>query len=266
MKWISLLFIATITASSAAAQTESPTRKVIRHTESFGFVPAGTFVSPKPHMPFSAVLNVRAEQSLSDGVTINRDNNETVMRDGMGRVYRARELKTPDDRNRGPRILFTILDPVQRVEYSCLPVKICRKMAYRPFTPRFPHGVDSAKDKNVTIEDLGSSNINGLEVQGKRTTRVVSAGRVGNDLPFNSTEEVWHSNEIDLDIVSKKTDPRWGTRSAELTQIVVAEPDPKYFQVPEGYRIQEGGPLSVAVAPAPADGESSFPKNLPPNP
>jgi hypothetical protein len=264
MKLISLLLIATIPAPSARAQTQSP--PTVHQTTAFGFAPAGTFVSPKPRMPFSGVLTVRAEQTLSDGIRIDHDNEEVVMRDGMGRVYRARELKTPDARNPGPRVLFTILDPVQKVQYTCMPIKICRRMQYRPFMPHPPLGLNSDKGKDVTIEDLGPSNVNGLEVQGKRLTRLIPAGKVGNDLPFTSTEEQWHSRELDLDIVSKKTDPRWGTRTAELIQIVLGEPDPKYFQVPEGYRLQEGGPLSVAVAPSPADGESSFPKSLPPNP
>jgi len=264
---LSFLMLAAVAALAppVCPQTANPHPPTATHNTVFGFGPAGTIVSPKPHAPFSGVLTVQADQTLSDGVTIARRNEEIVMRDGMGRVYRAREIKETGAGNRGPRLMITILDPVQNVEFVCTPLKICRKMQYRPFVPHQPHGWNPEKGKNVTVEDLGSSNVNGVDVDGKRVARIIPEGMVGNDRPFTTTEELWHSKELDVDVVSKRSDPRSGTRTAELTQIIVGEPDPKYFQIPEGYRIEEGGPLSVPLAPFPPGGESSFPTSLPPH-
>ncbi|HKH98460.1 MAG TPA: hypothetical protein VJ999_05070 [Candidatus Sulfotelmatobacter sp.] len=246
-------------ASAQAASTQSGTTAV-RVTESFGFGPAGTIVPPKAHAPFSAVLVERSEDALTDGVNINRENEEVVMRDGAGRIYRARKIKAVGAGERNarpgavpsagpsavPRMIVTITDPVEHVQYTCTPIKVCRKMGYR----QWPNGrgprpgpyppLDLPNDRSVTVEDLGTATLSGVEVEGKRLTRVIPEGTVGNDRPFTTVEEIWHSKELDVNVQVKRSDPRWGTRTATMTEINLGEPDASYFQIPEGYRVEEG--------------------------
>ena len=90
-------------------------------TQSFGFVPAGTVISPKQHAPFSAVIIEQMEETLADGTHITRSNEEAVKRDGMGRIYRARTIKVVERERTAaskgapgatPRQIITITDPV----------------------------------------------------------------------------------------------------------------------------------------------------------
>ena len=246
--WLAAAVIVGTATPGASAQEASAQGRTtaLRVIESFGFGPARTMVPPKAHAPFSAILVERSEDALTDGVNINRENEEVVMRDGVGRIYRARKIKPMGASVRNPvlRMIITITDPVEHVQYTCTPIKICRKMAYR----RWPDGrgpqpgpfpvLDPAHDRSINVEDLGTTNLSGVEVEGKRLTRVIPEGMVGNDRPFTTVEELWHSQELDVNVQVKRSDPRWGTRTATMTEINLGEPDPSYFQVPEGYRVE----------------------------
>jgi hypothetical protein len=107
--------------------------------------------------------------------------------------------------------------------------------------------------------------MSGLVVEGQRTTRTIPEGVVGNDRPFTTSDERWHSKELDLDLEVKRTDPRAGMRDMTMTEINVGEPDPKKFEVPEGYQVVEGGTSNMAFAPVmPPGGELPLPSSLPP--
>lgn len=257
-----LLAAAAVIASAASAQTTSTQTSTTSQlvTSSVG-LPAGILIPPKPHAPFSAVLVSQLEERLSDGTNITRENEEVVMRDGAGRVYRGREIKIPGHADREPRMSITITDPVQHAQYFCTStVKVCRKSEYREPPNR---GRIVGRGTNfVTVEDLGSSNVGGIEVKGERITRVIPEGTVGNDRAFTATEELWHSNELDTDVQTRRSDPRMGTRTTTLTEVHLGEPDAKYFQIPEGYRVEEHASPLVApgvMSTSPADSETSSP-------
>jgi hypothetical protein len=231
--------------------------------QAFGFVTAGGIISAMPHAPFSAVLVEQMEQTLNDGTNISRDNEETVMRDGMGRIYRARKIKrmgrgaTAESENE-PLTLVTITDPVQHLQYLCSALrKACTKMEYRqPPNLRLRQAPEGRKMRDVTVEDLGPSNISGVEVEGKRVTRVIPEGMAGNDHPLTTLEETWHSKQLDVDVQVKRVDPRMGTRTTTMTEVTAGEPDPKYFQIPDGYRVEERRFPAGAMAPLAPGGES----------
>ena len=258
-----LLALAIPHAPGAIAQAGVPQTGTISATvTSFG---PGNFISAKQHAPFSALLTQQTQQTLNDGVNISRENEEVIMRDAMGRIYRARTVKRVGGSSAGgsserePATLITITDPVQHVQYLCSSFRrACTKMAYQPPSARRGvHGLDPEKRPDTTVEDLGSSNISGVEAEGKRVTREIPEGFIGNDRPFTTTEEVWHANELDVDVQVKRSDPRTGSHITTLTNIQPGEPDPGYFQVPAGYRVDERkGPIG-ALAPVATESGSS---------
>jgi len=185
------------------------------------------------------------------------------MRDGVGRTYRGRQLKTPGNSAREPRTIVTITDPIQHVQYVCTPVRVCRKMAYRlPPNLRQRRPLDPKTMPDLTVEDLGPSNIGGVEVLGTRITRLLPEGVVGNDRPITTLEERWYSNQLDVDVQVKRSDPRTGTHTTTLTEVSLGEPDSKYFQIPEGYRVedrQQPFGATGAISPLPTQRETSYP-------
>ena len=96
---------------------------------------------------------------------------------------------------------------------------------------------DSAQ---LTTEDLGSQTMQGVTVNGTRTTRVIAAGQIGNDAPISVVNEVWMSPDLKTVVYSKRSDPRMGVQTFQLTNITRAEPDPSLFTVPAGFTIVDG--------------------------
>jgi len=231
-------------AQSANLQSSTPTQ---RPAPLYALGPNDTMVWEKQHAPLSAVLVEHVDQSLSDGTRISHESHETVMRDGLGRIYRAREVNRPGYSESEPRLIITITDPVQHVHYQCIStVRSCLKNNYQ--NAEISRGkFFTDKAQGVTVEDLGSSTISGVEVQGERVTRVIPEGSIGNDRPITDITETWHSKALEVDMQVTRTDPRIGTRTISLTQINLVEPDPQYFQVPEGYTVRDPGPVGALV-------------------
>jgi hypothetical protein len=89
-------------------------------------------------------------------------------------------------------------------------------------------------------EDLGSQTIEGVLVNGVRTTHTIPAGQIGNDRPITITTEVWTSPDLKTVVYSKRSDPRMGEQTFHLTNIVRAEPDSSLFTVPTDFRVVDG--------------------------
>jgi hypothetical protein len=96
---------------------------------------------------------------------------------------------------------------------------------------------------DVKTEDLGTQVMEGLSVQGKRNTRIIPAGQIGNDLPLQVVTETWYSQELQTIVMSKTNDPRSGQTVYQLTNVSRAEPDPALFQVPVDFKVTHGGEM-----------------------
>ena len=92
----------------------------------------------------------------------------------------------------------------------------------------------------VVKEDLGSQTMEGVFVTGVRTTRTIPAGRIGNEKAISIVTEVWTSPDLKTVVYSKRSDPRMGEQTFQLTSIVRAEPDPSLFSVPADFKIVDG--------------------------
>lgn len=88
-----------------------------------------------------------------------------------------------------------------------------------------------------SAEDLGTRNIEGVEATGKRTVTTIPAGAIGNERPIEIVYEKWYSNELQLTVMSRHSDPRFGEQTYRLTNIVRSEPDPSLFTLPSGYKV-----------------------------
>lgn len=90
-------------------------------------------------------------------------------------------------------------------------------------------------------EDLGTQLIEGVNAQGVRTTRTISASEIGNEKPIEIVTEVWTSPDLKTIVMSKRSDPRSGEQTFRLTNISRAEPDPSLFSVPADFKTVEAG-------------------------
>ena len=93
---------------------------------------------------------------------------------------------------------------------------------------------------NTTTEDLGSQTMEGVLVNGTRTTHTILTGQIGNDAPIKIVTEVWASPDLKTVVYSKRGDPRMGEQTFQLKNIVRDEPDPSLLFVPVGFTITDG--------------------------
>ncbi len=99
---------------------------------------------------------------------------------------------------------------------------------------------NKAADEAMAMESLGSKMIEGVRADGKRFTRTVPAGEMGNEKPMAFVNEVWTSPELQVTIMSRHSDPQAGETVYTLTNIRRSEPDPALFSVPADYTVTDG--------------------------
>jgi hypothetical protein len=93
------------------------------------------------------------------------------------------------------------------------------------------------EDPNVKTEDLGVQNMEGVLAAGKRTTTTIPAGKIGNVKDIQVVSEQWFSDELQVLVMTRHSDPRSGETTYRLRNILRAEPDPALFTVPSDYEI-----------------------------
>jgi hypothetical protein len=92
---------------------------------------------------------------------------------------------------------------------------------------------------DVKKESLGKQVIEGVECTGTKETSTVPAGAVGNDRAIETVTEHWYSAELQLDVMTKTTDPRFGETTYRLGNIIRAEQPRSLFEVPADYKLEE---------------------------
>ena len=204
-------------------------------------------------IPLSADLVVTRDTTLADGNHIHNQTQTKVYRDAEGRVRReiGFELTTPATGS-AKRSMILISDPVAGKRYVLNPQnKTAHVMPLHPPKngqappPPPPDGEAGPMwvqrdDSNVVKEQLGTKTINGLQVEGKRVTRTIPAGKIGNENPIQVVTERWYSTDLQLPVTTTHFDPMMGTVTTNLTNINRAAPDASLFQVPSDYTIETG--------------------------
>jgi hypothetical protein len=108
---------------------------------------------------------------------------------------------------------------------------------------------------DTRTEELGSRDFDGVQAEGTRRVTIIPAGAIGNERPIETVYERWYSKDLQIVVMSKHSDPRFGEQTYRLTNIVRAEPDPSLFNVPTGYKVVSGidaGGYYRAMPPKPA--------------
>ncbi len=206
-------------------------------------------------MPYTATRKTTHIQKLADGTTITGENTAKEAGDSNGRTYHENRMELPSGATeQAPLIFVNVFDPVNRVTMNWNtnskqvtvfhmrdPGEVRQVQQPTPVPQAQPPAVKVAQTK-PEIEDLGVKTIGGLEAKGTRVTRVIPAGREGNDRPMTITNETWVSPDLRITVASSSDDPRTGSTTMELTNLDRGEPDPGLFQVPEGYTVKENFP------------------------
>lgn len=104
--------------------------------------------------------------------------------------------------------------------------------------------VDGAAGQQVAepmVEQLGTTFMEGVAVDGTRTTITIPAGQIGNEQPIKIVSERWMSPDLKVLVMSKQSDPRFGETTYRLTNLTRAEPSPQLFEIPSDFKVIDAG-------------------------
>ncbi len=104
----------------------------------------------------------------------------------------------------------------------------------------FAYSIGGHTKYESRTEQLGTQNIEGVNAEGTRTVTTIPAGAIGNERPIEMVYEKWYSPELELVVLSKNSDPRFGEQTYRLTNIVRSEPESSLFTLPTGYKLLTG--------------------------
>jgi hypothetical protein len=224
----------------------------------FAFVRAEFGVSNKvvQGAPYSAQAVTQFTQTLADGDHIQRSSTASIARDSQGRTRTDRSLATVGALSGagGHDRAIVIHDPVAGVSYALDPASHTARSTPIPAARAaeahaFEHTRPARASAAVKTEDLGTQVMQNLSVQGKRVTRVIPAGKEGNEKEIDVVTETWYSADLQMVVMSKTSDPRFGESVYQLNAITRAEPDPALFAVPSDYTVKEGRPMHRSGPP-----------------
>jgi len=232
---------------------------------------------PVSGAPYSATIKNESVQTLADGNRIVQSNTGTTARDSQGRTRQDAPLPAIGNLSaaNAPHLVF-IMDPVAQASYALnLTDKTAQKITMPPNGPAgvtasgpgsgnvfFTHMAGAApasgmplppppamgvvkimggeEQAQVSTEDLGTQTMEGLLVTGTRTTRTIPAGEIGNEKPISVVTEVWTSPDLKTIVYSKRSDPRMGEQTFQLTNIVRGEPETSLFTIPADFKVVDG--------------------------
>lgn len=224
-----------------------------------GLIAVEPFDTAKPVMgaPYTAEAVTESTQVLADGNRIERRTSAAIARDSRGRIRREHQAMVFGAlMAKGNGSLVTISDPATGLHVT---LDQERRVAHRMKTPKFdvlmrgdvevavPPGFAGGHvtkrgpsvRRDVRSEQLGEREIEGVRAEGTRTTMTIPADAIGNQLPIQIVSERWYSPELQVIVLTRRSDPRFGETVYRLTNIVRAEPAADLFEVPSDYRTEE---------------------------
>jgi hypothetical protein len=250
--------VALFIASTAPAQTQTPTSQAPPSPPKQVHVQDGgvretlesIVIPPKAHAPFSSTLQTEWVRTLGDGGSITLVNERRIARDGNGRIYQERWLLVPENgKQQSAMTTIQISDPNNHTHYNCFPATHDCELGFyggttsTDFSFQGPPTGPLPDDIGYSIhEDLGKQLTSGVETVGSRESEIYNPGVFGNDRKITVSREFWFSAKLGISLISKRTDPRFGTQAFTITNLILAEPDPQLFELPEGYTVVDRRP------------------------
>lgn len=232
-------------------------------------------ISAIKNAPFSGEMVCENVQTLADGNRIVQRTTTMIYRDGAGRIRRessgkirsaegsdAREYKTITILDNAGQTIM--LDPQNRTARKVFSAK--QPLMERVITARSSNSDPAANKAAIAMgntcgpgfikpvlgfianseikdESLGTQTIEGVAAEGTRITHTIQAGSIDNERSIEIVFERWYSQELQLFVLTKTSDPRSGESTGRMTNINLGEPDATLFEIPADYKVTELKPV-----------------------
>lgn len=218
----------------------------------------GERIPAVPGLPFSAKVELETVSRLQDGTQITRKTFNLDARDSAGRTRNEMRNWITTEGVEPTLTRVELYDPATRTRTDLFPLsKVARQWVLRA-PAQMAAGAATGVKPETTREEIGTETIEGLPVKGVRMTQTWPAGALGNDRPLSIVTESWYSPELRINLLTERTDPRYGEQTVRVTQLDRQEPDAALFAIADEYKVvNEGGPTQVAQGPGATDERSA---------
>jgi TonB family protein len=258
-----LPYVALVLASSALfsyGQTQAPQ---FANPPSDGRVAEwmyGEHIPPIAKEPFTARVELETVNQLADGTLMTHKTFNIIARDLLGRTRNeARRWMDATSTTDPPVIRVELYDPQTHTRTTIfLLTKTVRKWTQAAAPVAATSAEQPLAGKHETSrEELGVDTIEGLPVRGVRVNQTYPPGVLGNDRPLTISTESWFSQELKVNLLTKRTDPRYGVQTVRVTELRREEPSESLFAIPQDYRIEDQtGSERQALAESSSDSRS----------
>lgn len=159
----------------------------------------------------------------------------------------APRLAVPDSSQADTQFAQQQADRAKQVTLEAQRLRALSETLTQLGIPQAPSAAGRGETRETS--SLGTRQVEGIQVTGRRTTQTIPTGQIGNDRPIVITDDTWESAELHLLVSSRHSDPRTGTVAYRLVNIVRGEPSPDLFKVPAGYAVIGEAPRTDTNAP-----------------
>ena len=215
----------------------------------------GERIPAVPGLPFSAKVELELVNQLQDGTLITHKSYNLDARDHLGRTRNeARNWINPVE-GAEPRLTrIELYDPSTRTRTNLFPLtKTARQWTVgSPVSTAAPSAQTASSKPETSKENIGSDSIEGLVVRGVRISQTYPPGALGNDRPLTIVTESWYSEDLRINLLTKRTDPRYGVQTVRVTELARQEPDAALFAISDEYQLFKA---TVQRLPAQGSGE-----------
>jgi hypothetical protein len=191
--------------------------------------------------PFSATVVIESQREDPEGYIEVRRTVNLIARDSNGRTHNETRRLMPEYFHGSPQLLTVrLFDPQTRIRTVYDPAI---HIASQQIIPEQPKAAD-LRNPEVHIADLGLSTLNGLPAKGTRRTFTLSRKASGVGERVEIEDEEWYSEDLQINLLVRHSDPRIGTQTIGVSNLKREEPPASVFEVPAGYKIVNLTPSS----------------------
>jgi hypothetical protein len=202
----------------------------------------GTFVTPIPDAPFTAVDKVEHTRTAPDGTIVRLQTTREIARDSRGRIYKVARMLRPVAENGTPAIIvIELYDPHTKTYALIYPRSKTFWKGDLDHTPSLlaqEYFYSGPMHNGLPVyhysreQDLGMQTMQDLSVHGilETETAVDDKGKT-----LHATDEYWYSDDLRMSLLAKCNMPG-ASLTVTVIQLTRTEPDPMLFEIPGGFR------------------------------
>jgi hypothetical protein len=195
-----------------------------------------TFGNVDPEHPTPHEVKVFIDDPVTGTAFVLDPGSKTA--DKMQRSRKLLDERSADDD--GTRMMIKSLNDTEAAEQGAPKRILFNVRDDRSSNPDALSFVISDENREITKEDLGTRNIEGVDCNGTRRTSTIPAGAIGNEKPIAIVTETWFAPAIGAVVESTSDDPRFGKTTYKLANVQLSEPARTLFEPPATFKINTG--------------------------